>query len=151
MVTVPALVTPVPPPIKAPGPPLAGAARMEVAPVVVDRGRRDTAETNDKRDRCSDTAPVEEARGVPAEGVVAGSPQQPAPETGTQGPAEPRSPLDLVEPVRKVTNRKGAEVVLRRLPPEERDRYRRRMNLAFAVIGMVVLAIALVVLLRLRP
>jgi hypothetical protein len=41
--------------------------------------------------------------------------------------------------------------VLRRLSPPERERYRRKMNLAFAVIGMVVLAIALVVLLRLRP
>ena len=63
----------------------------------------------------------------------------------------PRSPFDLTEPTKTLVNRRGEPVPLRRLSPEERDRYRRRLNLAFAAIGMAILAIALVVLLRIRP
>src|SRR5262245_2860635 len=39
----------------------------------------------------------------------------------------------------------------RRLTPAERARLRRRLNIAFAVIGMAILAITLLALLRLRP
>jgi hypothetical protein len=42
-------------------------------------------------------------------------------------------------------------VPLRRLSPAERDRYRRRLNFAFALIGLAILTLALVVLLRFRP
>jgi hypothetical protein len=63
----------------------------------------------------------------------------------------PRSPFDLAEPTKTVVTRRGEAVPLRRLSPEERARYRRRLNLAFAALGMAVLAVALAVLLRIRP
>jgi hypothetical protein len=63
----------------------------------------------------------------------------------------PRSPFDLTEPAKVIVNRQGEPVPLRRCSPEERARYRNRLNLAFAAIGMAVLTIALVALLRLRP
>ena len=63
----------------------------------------------------------------------------------------PRSPFELAEPAKVIVNRRGEPVPLRRLTPEERARYRRRLNLAFAAIGMAILAIALAVLLRIRP
>jgi hypothetical protein len=66
-------------------------------------------------------------------------------------PSQPRSPFDLAEPKRVVLNRQGEPIELRRLTPEERTRYRRRLNWLFAAIGMTLLAIALAVLLRLRP
>ena len=50
-----------------------------------------------------------------------------------------------------LVNRRGEPVPLRRLSPDERERYRRRLNLAFALIGMAILSLALVVLLRIRP
>lgn len=61
------------------------------------------------------------------------------------------SHFELTEPTKTLTNRRGEPVPLRRLSPEERVRYRRRLNLAFAAIGMAVLAFALAVLLRIRP
>ena len=63
----------------------------------------------------------------------------------------PRSPFDLVEPAKVLVTRRGEAVPLRRLSPAERARYRRRLNLAFAAIGMAILAVALAVLLRIRP
>lgn len=63
----------------------------------------------------------------------------------------PRAPFDLTEPTKTLVNRRGEPVPLRRLSPEERERYRRRLNLTFAAIGMAILAIALAVLLRVRP
>jgi hypothetical protein len=66
-------------------------------------------------------------------------------------PTPPRSPFDLAEPIKVVLNRHGEPIELRRLTPEERARYRRRLNWIFALIGMILLAIALAVLLRLRP
>ena len=62
----------------------------------------------------------------------------------------PRAPFNLAEPTKTLTNRRGEPVPLRRRSPEERARYLRRLNLAFAAIGMAILAIALAVLLRLR-
>jgi hypothetical protein len=56
-----------------------------------------------------------------------------------------------VEPTKLIVNRRGEAVPLRRLSPEDRDRYRRRLNFLFAAIGMAILAAALAVLLRLRP
>jgi DNA-directed RNA polymerase subunit RPC12/RpoP len=66
-------------------------------------------------------------------------------------PALPDSPLQLVEPTKTIVNRRGETVPLRRLSPEERVRYRRRLNAAFAVVGMAILAVALALLLQLRP
>lgn len=66
-------------------------------------------------------------------------------------PSSPGSPFDLAEPKKVVLNRQGEPIELRRLTPEERARYRRRLNWIFALVGMILLAIALAVLLRLRP
>jgi len=66
-------------------------------------------------------------------------------------PTPPDSPLQLVEPTKSVVNRRGEAIPLRRLSPEERVRYRRRLNVLFAVVGMAILAIALAVLLHVRP
>ena len=43
-------------------------------------------------------------------------------------PVEPRSPFDLAEPTKTIVNRRGEPVPLRRLSPDERERYRRRLN-----------------------
>jgi hypothetical protein len=64
---------------------------------------------------------------------------------------KPNSPFEVVEPTRILVNRRGEAVPLRRLSPAERDRYRRRLNFAFALIGLAILTLALVVLLRFRP
>jgi hypothetical protein len=66
-------------------------------------------------------------------------------------PSPPSSPLQLAEPTKTVVNRQGEIVPLRRLSPKERVRYRRRLNVAFAMIGMAILAIALALLLQIRP
>lgn len=66
-------------------------------------------------------------------------------------PAPPKTPFDLAEPKKVILNRRGEPIELRRLTPEERARYRSRLNWIFASIGMILLAIALAVLLRLRP
>jgi len=63
----------------------------------------------------------------------------------------PSSPLQLAEPTKTVVNRQGEIVPLRRLSPDERARYRRRLNVVFAMIGMAILAIALALLLQIRP
>jgi len=63
----------------------------------------------------------------------------------------PRSPFDLSEPTKVVVTRRGEAVPLRRLSPRERTRHRVWLNLAFAAIGMAILAVALAVLLRVRP
>lgn len=62
--------------------------------------------------------------------------------------AKPNSPFDLVEPAKILVNRRGEAVPLQRLSPAERDRYRRRLNLVFAVVGLAILSLALVALLR---
>jgi hypothetical protein len=64
---------------------------------------------------------------------------------------KPNSPFEVVEPTRILVNRRGEAVPLRRLSPAERDRFRRRLNFAFALIGLAILTLALVVLLRFRP
>jgi len=66
-------------------------------------------------------------------------------------PPRSRSPFDLAEPTKVIVTRRGEAVPLRRLSPKEQTRYRRRLNLAFAAIGMAILAVALAVLLRIRP
>jgi DNA-directed RNA polymerase subunit RPC12/RpoP len=81
-------------------------------------------------------------RPVTVPGVATG----PAP-----SPRPPGSPLHLVEPTKSVVNRRGEAVPLRRLSPEERARYRRRLNVVFALVGMAILAIALALLLQVRP
>ena len=78
-------------------------------------------------------------------------PQRVANDAAKSPAAEPRSPFDLAEPTKTVVNRRGEEIPLRRLSPAERERFRRRLNLAFAAIGMAILAIALAMLLRIRP
>ncbi len=66
-------------------------------------------------------------------------------------PAPPGSPLQLEETTKTVVNRRGEAVPLRRLSPDERVRYRRRLNVIFAVVGMAILAVALALLLQVRP
>jgi hypothetical protein len=66
-------------------------------------------------------------------------------------PASPASPFAVRESTHTVVNRRGEAIPLRRLAPEERQRYRRRLNLVFALAGLVVLAIAVAVLLHVRP
>jgi hypothetical protein len=56
-----------------------------------------------------------------------------------------------VEPTKTVVNRRGKNIPLHRLSPKERARYRRRLNVIFAVVGMAILAVALAVLLQIQP
>ncbi len=88
---------------------------------------------------------------VPAAPRQVVPPAPPATKFEVEGPPDPRSPFDFAEPAKVLVNRRGEPVPLRRLTPEEKERYRRRLNLLFALLGMVILAIALVVLLRIRP
>ncbi len=91
---------------------------------------------------------------VPAAPQRAIPPAPPAPpETNSkiELPATPGSPFDVAEPAKVLVNRRGEPVPLRRLSPAERERYRRRLNLVFALVGMAILSLALLVLLRIRP
>lgn len=91
---------------------------------------------------------------VPAAAVQPVPPAPPLP-TESSPPrdhtATPNSPFAVEESACILVNRRGETVPLRRLSPAERVRYRRRLNLVFAVVGLAILSLALVVLLRFRP
>jgi hypothetical protein len=78
-------------------------------------------------------------------------PAPPGAESSVEPRANPRSPFDFVEPAKVLVNRRGEPVPLRRLSPEEQIRFRRRLNWGLALAGMAILALALLVLLRVRP
>ena len=88
---------------------------------------------------------------VPAAPRQVVPPVPPATKSENGEPRDPRSPFEFAEPAKVLVNRRGEPVQLRRLSPDERERYRRRLNLVFALLGMAILAIALVVLLQIRP
>lgn len=88
-------------------------------------------------------APIQPVPPVPPTPAAAKSP--------SASPAGASSPFEVVETARVLVNRRGEEVPLRRLSPSERVRYRRRLNLVFALAGLVILSFALVVLLRFGP
>jgi hypothetical protein len=81
--------------------------------------------------------------------------ERPVTVPGVAGQLPAPSPLDLplhrVEPTKTVVNRRGKNIPLHRLSPKERARYRRRLNVIFAVVGMAILAVALAVLLQIQP
>jgi hypothetical protein len=68
-----------------------------------------------------------------------------------QPPAEPVSPYTVRERAQTVVNRRGEAIPLERRTPEERERYRRQMNLLFALAGLAMLVAAVLVLLQVRP
>ena len=66
-------------------------------------------------------------------------------------PAQPESPFAVRDRDPTVVNRHGEAVPLRRRTPDEQQRYRRRMNLLFALAGLVLLVLVVAVLLHVRP
>jgi hypothetical protein len=69
--------------------------------------------------------------------VPAGAPAEPS-QPASFPPPPPDGPIHAASPPR-------------RLSSAERARFRRRLNVAVALAGMAILAVALMVLLRLRP
>ena len=59
------------------------------------------------------------------------------------------SPYTVRDHDRLVVDSEGNRVAIRRLSPEERQRFRRRLNMLFAIVGVVVLMIVLAILLQL--
>jgi hypothetical protein len=76
---------------------------------------------------------------------------EPSPFSGGPPPTNAASPDAVPGSAEKVANRPGKQVAVRRRSPEERARYRRRMNVVYALAGLAILLIALAVLLRLGP
>ena len=101
-------------------------------------GRRRVAQTACPHCGRTVTVPAAPQRAIP--------PAPPAPpETNSkiELPAIPGSPFEFAEPAKVLVNRRGEPVPLRRLSPAERERYRRRLNLVFALVGMAILSLAL--------
>ena len=155
-VTVPAL-PPAPPPPRPPSatpPPPRPPSATSPPPIVPPELPRISPAPAPQKPAARSTPVAKPPIEAPAPIIEIRQAEKPAEEPPAQKaepPAEPALPYAVQDRDPTIVNRRGEAIPLRRRTPEEQQRYRRRMNLLYALAGLLVLVFAVAVLLHVQP